>query len=540
MEDKLSEALPQKAETYGKNTGASAPSRAGAMPNGLFFLALFLVLSTFFSVIALSRPADVDEGFHLACSKSVFTEGRKPYLDFFFFQMPLLPYVYGGVMSLFGYTWHVARLLCAFLAAAIGLLLCKYAFNKTRSRVFAASVALIYCFAPFIFMWFTCGRTHVLSTFLLIVSVVMLKPIAARSSTPLYVISGFFLGLSADTRLYFLTLIPALAFHVSQVEKGNALRAVFCFLVGVAAALTINIPFVIADPFKYVLNVVGYHALKWPEGLIANFGQKRDHLLQMLFDYPAPRPTLYLGYIFIFITYGIYQLVRRIPVSRWNPAFLVGGAVFLVSLLPSPTHGQYFSVPIPFFLMLAIDLAKVALDRTRADAVKKMMIGLIAVGAILFAYLAKGKINSYIYHGIHLEGSMPTEGGKDDWNLENVVRVSQAIDELVAPNASVLSLWPGYLLESHVRIMPKTENVTFLEVEYRIPKDYYSRSQTISDAEIREGIRTKRIDLLIYGNSIVRQVPEYKALLLENGYTVARQVGGISLFLSPEYQARGE
>lgn len=130
---------------------------------------------------------------------------------------------------------------------------------------------------------------------------------------------------------------------------------------------------------------------------------------------------------------------------------------------------------------------------------------------------------------------MPTEGGKDDWKLENVKGVSRMMDRLVAPDGTVLSLWPGYLLESHIQIPPKNENLMVLEQEDRLGKRALVLSQTMSDAEIREGIRTKKIDLVVYGNSIAPHVSEYKELLIASGYTVAEKVGGISLFLSPAY-----
>ncbi|UCD57747.1 MAG: glycosyltransferase family 39 protein, partial [Candidatus Hydrogenedentota bacterium] len=515
-----------------------AQSTGRRMAKALFISALSLLLFAFFSVIALKRPADVDEGYHLVCSKSIFVEGRTPYIDFFFFQMPLLPYVYGGIMSLFGYQWQVARLVCAFLAAAIGTLLCRYAFQKTGSMSFAASIAVIYCFAPYIFIWFTCARTHVLSVFFLVISISLLRPMTTRASVPLWTASGFFLGLGIDTRLYFLALVPVLAFHVSQVEKEKALRAVPFFLGGVAMGLTINIPFLAADPMKYLLNVIGYHALKTSDGLIGSFGQKVDLLRQTLFDYPALRPTLYLGYVIVFAAYLGQQVYRRTPLSAWNPAFYVGGTLFLVSLLPTPTLGQYFSVPVPFFLILAIDLVQTVFEYLKADYAKRTAAAAVALGAVLFACLAAGKVDFYIFKGNNLEGSMPTEGGREDWNLANVERVSRAIDSLVGLHGVVFSLWPGYLLESDVRIMPRTENVTLLEIEDRLSERIRSLSQTITDDEIRKGIATREIDLFIYGNSIAPHVSEYKALLTGNGYTVAEKIGGISLFMSPQYEGR--
>jgi len=505
----------------------------------LFVAMMFALLFAFFSYLALRRPADVDEGFFLVFGKSIFEHGRHVYLDFFSPQMPLLPYLFGFIMNIFGYTWAAARIVCAVLAAGIGAIVCRYALARTRSYVFAASVAALYCFAPFIFILFTCARIPVLNTFFLLLSIILLKPVKARSSPMLYALSGFFLGLSIDARLYIAAVVPVLVFHIIKAERGGVRHAVYYFLGGVALALMVNLPFFVANPGQYVWDVLLIHSVKTSGGLIGSFGQKWDHVRQLLFDYPHTRPTLYLGYVMVFFAYLCRQLVRRVPLSEWNPAFHVAGAVFLVSLLPTPTFGRYFSVPVPFFMMLAVDLVYYLFEAARTARARRTMVGILGIGAVMFAYLAVGKIQFTIFEGNNLPGSMPTEGGKEDWHLQNVREVSRAIDRLVQPDAAVLSLWPGYLLEADVNIMPRTENMTMLELEDRIPDEIKPLTQTITDAEIREGIRSKQIDLLVYGNSIAPHVGEYKRLLIENGYTVAERVGGISLFLSPEYQRHG-
>jgi len=533
--NKMSTTQHKEPEPPGRKTGELSSPGKRDLAKMLFIAALFLVQFGFFSFIALKRPTDVDEGFFLVLGKSIFVHGRMIYRDFFSPQMPLLPYVYGVVMKLFGYEWEVARLLTASFVAVIGTVLGKYALDRTGSRIFALSVAVIFCFSPFIFIWYSCGRTPALATFFLIVSISLLPPIAQRGTPLLYALSGFCVGLGADTRLYLVVVAPVLAFHIWQVEKGEARRALAYFAGGVALALMFNLPFFIASPAKYLWGIIGVHGMKTPEGLVGQFSQKLDLMLKILFDHPDFRPTLYLGYLTIFIAYPVSRLVRRTPLSQWNPAFHVAAAICLVSLLPTPTFSRYFSVPVPFYFLLAIDLYRTVSDRVRSDFSKKAMVGAVALGTVLFALLAAGKIDFYIFKGNNLGGSMPTEGGKEDWNRENVEEVSRAIDRLVAPDAAVLSLWPGYLLESNVDIMPRTDNMVMLELEHAISERQLALSQTITDAEIRQRIRTKEIDLLIFGNSIAPQTPDYKTLLIANNYKVAEKIGGISLFLSPEY-----
>src|SRR5258708_27183994 len=82
---------------------------------------LLLQLAVFLPV-ARYRLIDGDEGFYLMASRLVF-EHRVPYRDFFFTQMPLLPYIYGLWMRAIGTSWVSARMLSGLLTALLGTLL---------------------------------------------------------------------------------------------------------------------------------------------------------------------------------------------------------------------------------------------------------------------------------------------------------------------------------------------------------------------------------------------------------------------------------
>src|SRR5689334_11737193 len=87
----------------------------------------------FFTAVAWHRFVDGDEGFYLLASRLVL-EHKKPYVDFFYTQAPLLPYVYGIWDKLAGVTWTSAKLLSALLTAGLGTLVAQHIYNETRSR----------------------------------------------------------------------------------------------------------------------------------------------------------------------------------------------------------------------------------------------------------------------------------------------------------------------------------------------------------------------------------------------------------------------
>ena len=85
----------------------------------LVMIAVFVVQFLFFGYIALHRFVDGDEGFYLMASRLVLMH-KKPYIDFFYTQTPLLPYIYALFLRCFGVTWFTAKLSAALLTALLG------------------------------------------------------------------------------------------------------------------------------------------------------------------------------------------------------------------------------------------------------------------------------------------------------------------------------------------------------------------------------------------------------------------------------------
>ncbi len=73
----------------------------------LLILTAYPLALTAFSQI---RPLDGDEGYYAAAARLV-TEGQTPYVDFFYPQMPLVPYAYAPFYKLVGSTLAKTRLL---------------------------------------------------------------------------------------------------------------------------------------------------------------------------------------------------------------------------------------------------------------------------------------------------------------------------------------------------------------------------------------------------------------------------------------------
>ena len=119
--------------------------------------------------LALLRFLDGDEGVY-AYAAHLAVDGRLPYRDFFYEQMPLLPYVYGAWTALAGESWYAVRLLSALFALASGVLLYALATRRLGDSRYGLAAVVCYAGSALVFGYFTIVKTFALATFLLLVA----------------------------------------------------------------------------------------------------------------------------------------------------------------------------------------------------------------------------------------------------------------------------------------------------------------------------------------------------------------------------------
>src|SRR5450759_4668308 len=138
------------------------PRGTSSWASGLLLIAVFLVQLIPFLAVARHRLIDGDEGFYLMASRLVF-EHRVPYRDFFFTQMPLLPYVYGLWMQIAGRSWVSARIFSGILVALLGTILFAYICQETKKPAAGLLAVVLFTSSTLVFAWFTVVKTFALA-----------------------------------------------------------------------------------------------------------------------------------------------------------------------------------------------------------------------------------------------------------------------------------------------------------------------------------------------------------------------------------------
>src|SRR5258708_2338211 len=122
---------------HSRPRAASRMLADGVRTIGLFetrpLQAVVLVQLLVFAILAMLRTVDGDEGDYMFAARQAL-EGRVPYVDFLYTQTPLLPYVYGLWMKLFGLNWYAARLLSALFSTGLGTLIYFYSTRTFKNQ----------------------------------------------------------------------------------------------------------------------------------------------------------------------------------------------------------------------------------------------------------------------------------------------------------------------------------------------------------------------------------------------------------------------
>ena len=130
----------------------------------------------------------------------------------------------------------------------------------------------------------------------------------------------------------------------------------------------------------------------------------------------------------------------------------------------------------------------------------------------------------------------------DDLKLKRVREVSRAIDEIGAPGETVASFWAGYIFQTSANPLPGLEADYGLPVSEKLTPERRAKYHIVSPPEIEAGFAVHKPRVVVLRNQISSQGGvEWHRLretedslttsLRENGYTMARSIGGVSIYV---------
>ena len=506
-------------------------------PKLLLALALLSQIA-FFSFVAQHRFIDLDEGSYLLASRLVLAH-KRPYLDFFYNQAPLLPYVYAAWMKFTQISWISAKFFSALLTALLGTLLTADVWRRTRSRAAGSAALILFASSTLVFAWFPLVKTYSLAALFLFASYFVIGRISESFSPWLIVSGGLLFGLSVDARSYLLLLIPVFIWWVCrQSAAGVRFRAVVWFLVGFALGTLPALWLFLSSPDIFVFDNLRYHALRSSAGLVGWSWEKVVIVFQLFLGSGTANGLQWSVLVFV-----IVGLALAVPGKKLSArlAMQLATVLALISLLPTPAYVQYFSLCIPFLIAAAVT-AVVELWGGLVSHRERVVAALCcAVLVTLYIAASANDFRRYLITGDAVPG-VKQSTDKNDWRLARVLQASQEVDKIASPGEAVASFWPGDIFQSKAQPVSGFENPFGLPISDKLDANQRARYHILSIAEIEANFAAHKPRIVVLRDQIISPFTNqhdtgiwdngdiFRRALLSNGYVVVRSFGGISVY----------
>jgi hypothetical protein len=499
--------------------GAGLPplwARAGPVAVGLAVTALFLVPLAAWGVV------DNDEGYYGLAAKLT-TQGEVPYRDFFYPQAPLLPYVYGAWMQVFGVSLEATRALSVIFALALGALICQHAAWRFGTIWVGAVAVAAFASTRLVSTWYSTTKTYALSTLLLFGAFMLLDRDAKERTPERWLAAGALLGLAIDVRVIFAATVPVFAFLLWRDRAAERSPAGH-WVAGLALGLVPSLILLIVAPSQFVFGNIGFHSVRSESGLVGNLDQKFDIISDTL-----GQPEFVALLLLSAIAIAVLLASRRPPPL----AFWLAAALGFASLLPTPTYAQYACTTIPFLIFTALELVPpIRAQLARPGSARYRNWALAGVGLLTLAFVIEGARGIERAHNLNSFRSVVDEQ-------------ANVIDRVTEPGERVLAFRPVYIFLSHADQVPGFEND-----EAPVAAEIGDMSE--ANAERLKLITDERLEALIRGHNVRLIVGPgdsrsvwgsagrpWDAIVREAGYEPLRTYKTLTIWVRPEDAATG-
>jgi len=480
------------------------------------------------------RPIDGDEGYYASAARLV-AEGKAPYADFFYPQMPLLPYVYAPFYNLVGSSLAAMRLLSVALSALALLFWGLFLRARFGDRpMFVIGGLLLVALNPYLLSWNVTIKTYALTNLGVFATLWAVDRGFHSQRLLWFLVAGLTAGLTVEARLLYLpwagSLIAALVWirwrhpqaglsHASVAASGVG------FLLGIVPAFRMYLD----DPARFRFNNLDYHSLRFSP--LDRAGG--DEVPQVVSALQELGEALFLN-PFMLVALGLavwgWVAVRRTNENldaSLRPVALVAGlgavAHTVACLFPDPVHGQYFTSPLAPMLAPLMVLGMVDLAR-RFGRPTTLVAGVVVLAAVL----------SYVDLQVRKTGII----WEDVWSFEHLAEVRENIESRTEPADQVLSFWSGYVFETERQYLPGMENHFALGVSEKLNLVELADYHVTGKEQLLRAIITRKPAIVVLGawmNEINTSLEQADLPLilreLDNNYRIAWMRGEVKVLV---------
>jgi hypothetical protein len=471
-------------------------------------LSLFVILVL---LMLFMGRINEDEGFYVGAGKLV-SEGNAPFIDFFYTQGPLLPYLYGLFFLVLPPVLYTGRALAAIAGIAV-LLITAAASRRLAGAVAGFAALALLVFNSNIAYHFVIAKTYPFAALFLVLALYLLavRPMTVSRG----VLAVFFSCCAAATRVSLIAVALVIVLYLFVLFRGKAgprAAVLGAFLLSVTVFF---VPFLLAAREPFLFGLWGFH--RYSEAYNAGplqVAQKLATLALVFQRYPL-LVILVLGAAF----YWVYRLVTG-PGETWKtesyPLLLIASlaAGFVANfIVPALVYFDYLTPLMPVAALLSGLFLSRCFEGLQNRTARILLI-------VFFLALNVFQLfQQDILTGYYLQGGRTLP-------VEEVREVSDFINKTVDRRERIFTLYETVALEGGRETFPGLEMAIF-SYQKGMPTDRCRRLRVVND-EILEGYLTAEPSPVVVLPEKPRYFyPSYEELKKKGalaGYYVAKKV----------------
>ena len=481
----------------------------------IFWIILLLQL-LFLSVFVFFRLIDYDEASYLSAAHLV-ANGKLPYIDFFYAQMPYVPYAYSpvsgfGLSSLF---W--GRLISSLAGLVLGIALFRLAYKLSRNARLSLFLFFLYGSNGLLLAWHSVVKTLVISdlfgfiSFILFVSYLLSEE---RHKNVKILLSGFFVGLALNLRLTFSAIWLAemvLIFFLSfRRSPGQKMITGLWFCLGTVLSSSLAIYLFLKDPSAFIFDNLTYHQILGLSFIKLGFMKRILTLFKFVF-YPQNLFIL-LAAIIGMVSAKKSTKIKDFVISNQVIliAFLFGILLTITSFSISPTTFQHYEQTLPYFLIASITgfgilESKLGKRKTIIGVISALYALLVIPFAVIFILSVRDRDKPY--------------------PISEVRKVMKVVEENSRPHQTVFSTWPAYAIFAKRETVPGLETWGW-EVTHLLSPQELEKSKLLNRQQMKEIILEKKVSLIVEGDWFVKEFKD----ILEANYQLLKTIGEAHIY----------
>ncbi len=449
---------------------------------------IVIILSHFVMVLvfAFTRLVDADEGFYLIAAQEVWN-GRFLYTDFFFPQMPYLPYFFSPISGHGFTTLFIARVLGCFASLLTVILFTRIVCKITVNNAVRTSLLFLYALNALIITWHPLAKTYMFTDFFLLFSFLSFLYFLKTRSINMIIAMAIAVGLAVNFRSVFAPIIACYAVVIFMNSAKSKFKNISIYFLTILFVSIPTLYLFYLSPDHFIYDNIGFHLMRndwvsFSDGMIDRIKTFAKLLIT---------PQIIVIQVVLLILYRHARNIKKIIKLSWYQSPTKYAGIFaviitMIYLLPKPILQQYFLQTIPFVLIASTKGLEYFFSESKMKFWKLSRLSITKVLALIYILGILPYIVIFVFSVREQDGSN---------NLNNMNQMCSYIHEQ-SEKKLIMSEWPAIPLLAKVSNL---EGLEFLGFEFPLPLTIKeSRNYNLAlDNDIRDDIIELEPDFIV-------------------------------------------